>query len=78
MARSRSGCGWTRASTSYNASIEYRLTKKLGVYATVMDFNPTHTATGLKQYNVDTPEYANSRTYLTNPTKAVVGVKGEF
>ena len=69
---------WTRASTSYSASIEYSLTRRFRVYDTLQDFNGTNTALGLTQYNAETPAHAKSRTYITNPKKAVVGIRGEF
>jgi iron complex outermembrane receptor protein len=69
---------WTRANTSYSASVEYSVTKRFRLYATLQDFNGSNTALGLTQYNADTPEYARSRTYIVNPRKAVLGLKGEF
>jgi len=69
---------WRRPSISCSASAEYRLTKGLGLYASLTDFNTTNNAGGVIRYAAGTPEWARERQYLTNLAKAVIGVKGEY
>ncbi|MBM3853399.1 MAG: hypothetical protein FJ399_09610, partial [Verrucomicrobia bacterium] len=69
---------WSRASLSYQASVQCRLLPWLELYGTLVDFNDKNNLLGLRWYNPTTPEWASDRQTLKTGPKATVGIRGEF
>jgi TonB-dependent receptor len=69
---------WSRASLSYQASVQYRITPRVELYGTLVDFNDKYNLLGLRRHNPATPDYASARQTLKTGPKATVGVRGEF
>jgi TonB-dependent receptor len=69
---------WSRASLSYQASVQFRLTRRIELYGTLVDFNNRYNLLGLRRHNENTPDWAADRQTLKTGPKAVVGVRGEY
>ncbi|MBI2498074.1 MAG: TonB-dependent receptor, partial [Opitutae bacterium] len=69
---------WSRASLSYQASVQYSITKHIELYAVILDFNNKFNLIGLRRHNPDTPDYASDRQTLKTGPKVTIGIRGEF
>jgi len=67
---------WTAPFTYLDINGDYRISKRLKVYAVVRNVNSS--IKPLERYNPATPEYAKRYNYGTNPMEFSFGVKGEF
>lgn len=70
---------WQGALRRYTLSVEYSLTKRLGLYASLGDFNaPGGYVIIQKQYAPTTPENIRTSRVTEWGQSAILGVKGEF
>jgi len=70
---------WQGALKRYTLSFEYSFSRRLGIYASLADFNePGGYVIIQKQYAPGTPENLRTTRVVEWGQSAIVGIKGEF